>query len=148
MNVGYLAALAMEAYLDAAGLTTVTNVYAEMEDPTVDEQEVLADLPCVVISSGGAEEFPQFTGNYNFDLIVRVEASADDHTADEVEAMFDEVFSKVSTDTILADLNAAGDDFTAFGFTGGISQTPQVIEGRIRSKSIILPINACPSDIS
>lgn len=150
MNVGLKASQAAKAYLESLGLETVENIYAEVEDPSnIDQtQSITRELPCVVCFCTVGEEFPMRTGNYNCELNFRVELSADDHTADEVEEIFEEVWSNVSTDTILADLSAGANSFTAFGFTGGIGQTSQTIEGRLRIKGMVLPINCCAADIS
>ena len=150
MNVGYLASNAAKEYLAAAGLTTVSNFYAEMENPfSADEtQNNKRELPCVVCFFGAGQEYPLGTGNYSGELSIRIEANASTQTAAQLEAIFNEVWSKISTDTILDDLSSAGTDFTAFGFTGGIQQTAQVIEGRLRTKAMVLPINCCPSDVS
>jgi hypothetical protein len=153
MNIGLLAANAAKAYLTALSpaLTTVTNFYSELEDPdNADSTAKTRLLPCVICFFGGAQEYPIGTGNYSGELSIQVQASADDTTALEFAAIYDEVWSKISTDTILADLGAAGTNLTAFGFTGGIQQTAQTLdqEHRLRIKSMILPINCCPSDVS
>jgi hypothetical protein len=158
MNVGYAASKAAKAYLASLNLEKITNFYAEFEDPDNSDGNAAntRTLPCVVCFGGVGEEFPMFTGNYNIELNFKVMVSADDHTAAQLEAKFDEVWAQISTDSILSDLNAAAVDndieFTAFGFTDGIRQTAQTVEddakGRILSKSIILPINCCASLIS
>lgn len=154
MNVGLLAAQAAKAYLAALNpaLTTVTNFYAEVEDPSNSDDTAANTraLPCAICFFGGAQEYPIGTGNYSGELSIQIQASAERTTAAQFAAMYDEVWSKISTDTILADLSAAGTDFTAHGFTGGIQQTPQTFdhERNLRFKAIVLPINCCPSDVS
>lgn len=150
MNIGYLASSAAKAYLAAAALTTVEKFYAEFENPdNADGNSAdVRQLPCVLCFFSGAQEYPPRTGNYSGELTVRIEGSADDHTAAQLEAIFEEVWAKISTDTIIADLSAAQTGFTAFGFTGGIQQTAQIIDGRIRTKGIILPINCCAKDLT
>jgi hypothetical protein len=149
VNLSLLAAEAGRAYLVAQNFATVTNFYAEVEDPDAHENDpAVRDLPCVICTFSQGTEYPMGTGNYSGTLEFRMESSADDQTSAEFLAMFDEVWAKISTDTILADLSAAGTNFTAFGFTSGIEQSALKIENRIRTKSISLPINCCPSDVS
>lgn len=148
MNVGFKASQAAVAILKLATRTTVQQFYAEMEDPNlVDGTANERTHPCVICYFSDATEYPPFTGNYSGQLNIAVEASADDHTAEQVEAMFDEVWRLFAVDTILADLSAfAG--FTAIGFTGGKQQSQQTIIDRYRRKSLVLPINCCASDIT
>jgi hypothetical protein len=158
MNVGYAASKTAKAYLESLDLEAVENFYAEMEDPDNADGNTahVRELPCVICFGGVGEEFPMFTGNYNIELNFKVMLSADDHTAAQLDAIYDELWEQISTDSILADLNTAavanGIEFTAFGFTEGIHQTAQTVEddakGRILSKSIILPINCCAALIS
>lgn len=150
MNVGLLASEAAQAFLAAAGLTTVTHFYAEIEDPSSADYSTqnLRSRPCVVCFFNDAKEFPFGTGNYGGELNFRVEGSADDLLVSEFAAIFEEVWGKVYTTTILADLSAAKAGFTALAITDGVRQTAQVIEGRIRTKGLVLPINCCAKDIS
>jgi hypothetical protein len=150
MNIGLKASETAKAYLAGLDLETVENFYAEVEDPSNadDTQANQREYPCVVCYCSAGEEYPQFTGNYNCDLFFRIEASADDHTSAQLDAIFEEIWAQISTDTILSDLTAAGEDFTAIGMTGGVSQTAQSREGRTLVKSIVLPINCCAFDLS
>lgn len=154
MNVGLNASLAAKAYLESLGLETVEHIYAEIEDPSNEDQTEsnTRELPCVQCLCSVGEEYPMQTGNYNCDLVFQIEFPADDFTAVEAAEVFEEVWSNISTDSILADINAqaAADEieFTAFGFTGGIQQTQEAVDGRILSKSIILSINCCAALIS
>jgi hypothetical protein len=150
MNIGIKASEAGKAYLESLDLETVEHFYAEVEDANNADltAENERELPCVVCFCTVGEEYPMGTGNYNVDLHFQVEVSADDHTAAEISEIFDEVWENVSTDTILADLSAAGEGFTAFGFNDGIRQSPQEIDGRVRIKSMILSFNCCALDVS
>jgi hypothetical protein len=149
MNIGLSASQAGVALLQAANLTTVSNFYAEIEDPdNTDSSAHVRSLPCVVCYFSDATEYPLGTGNYSGTLFFQVEGSADDMTAAEFEAVFDEVFAAISIDTLAADISAAGDDFTCFGLTGGLQQTAQTINGRIRVKSLAVPMNCCALDVA
>ena len=150
MNIGLLASNAAKAHLESQGLATVTNFYSEIEDPeNADEnQNKVRELPCVVCFCAAAQEYPMGTGNYNVTLAFRVEASGDDTTAEEFAAIYDEVWAVVNTDTIITDLNSIGSNFTVFGLTGGVEQSTQTIEERIRIKAMTLPLNCCPRDVS
>lgn len=154
VEVGYRAALAAVGILNAApALTTVTHFYAELLDPSNDTENIANSRqhPCVVCNFQNAIEFPMFTGNFSGQLVVTVEMHDDDHTAAEKATILSDVFSRFSTNTILADLSAATSGFTAIGFTGGIQQSPLSVENagrRLLSKSIILPINCCAKTLT
>lgn len=152
MNVGYQASLAVKTLLDEASpaMTTITNFYAEVTDPNEGQpnQPIQIKHPCVRVWFSEGVENPIGTGNYSGQLNIMIEASADDHTAIETEAMFDEVWAFFYTTDILARLSAAIEDFTAHGVTGGVSQTQQDIFERWRRKTMVMPINCCAADIS
>ncbi len=155
VHIGYVASKSAVAILKAdPPLTSLTNFYSEMEDPdTADgNSNNVRDHPCAICSFESGQEVPMLTGNYNGILVIKVELSADDHTAAQAEQIFSDVFSRFSTDSIIADLSSSEAGFTAFGFWQGIQQTPQTIEGdavkRLRCKSILLPINCCASDFT
>lgn len=156
VEVGYKAALAAVGILNTApALTTITKFYAELSDPSSADGTVANTRrrPCVVCHFENAVEFPMFTGNFSGFLVVEVEMYDDDHTAAQKAAILSDVFSRFSTDTILADLSAATTGFTAIGFTGGIQQSPLAVADaqagkRLLSKSIILPINCCAKTLT
>lgn len=154
MNIGLLATSAAKAYLGALdpALTLVTNFYAEVEDPDVtgENRAKKYEYPCVICFAGAAQEYPIGTGNYSLELTFQIRARSESHTAEQFSELYEEVWAKISTDTILADLSAAADDFTILGPTEGIQQTQQTLdtERRLRIKSIVLPINCCASDLS
>ena len=151
MNVGLLASKAAVALLNSAdpALSTVTHFYAEASDPedTETNSAIVRLHPCAVCYFTDAHEYPALTGNYNGNLTIQIEASADDHTAAQFEAMFDEVWGFIVNDDIITRLSDVGEDFTAHGFWAALGQTDQTVNNRLRQKAIILPINCCPRDI-
>lgn len=151
MNVGLKASQAAKAMLAAADLETVEHFYAEIEDPNDGENNNAEQRqhPCVICWASVGQEYPPFTGNYNIDLNIMVEASADEPMAADFTAMFDEVWSVFSIDTLAEDLTeAAAGGFRCFGLTEGLQQSAMTIEDRHKRKTLVIPMNCCAKTIA
>ena len=108
---------ALRAFLRAQDLGAIENVYKGIEHPTPEEEgapPVTRKLPCVECVSQTAEAVDEQFLNWLADAEVRVRTNADDATEDEHHQLAANVFNKLTTDTLAADLTAALDDFTAF----------------------------------
>lgn len=156
MTIGLTAANAAKAYLTTKDLTTVTNFYAEIENPDSDDGNTSNNrqIPCVICFAENIEEYPPRSGNFNLSLHFRLVASKDDLTATEFDALYSEVFDAINTDTVLDDITAAATAstpviaFRAFGFWGDVQQSNVTVENRNRVVEMVLPINCCAKTIA
>jgi hypothetical protein len=149
MIVTARASEAAKEFLIAANLSTVSHIYAELEDAESGNAQITREFPCVGCFGTDASEFPPRSGNYRLNLHVMVAAKFDDCDATTFDAMCTEVFNKIHTDSIHSDLTAALANFTCFAIAGSVNQIPDVdAERRLRRMDLVLPLYACCSDIA
>lgn len=150
MTAELQASNAAKALFEGLALTEIEHVYAAIEDPDNGDGTLATEFqtPCVIFWGQNAREHPMGTGNSYVDLHARVYAHANDLTAAEFLALYDEVFSNLYTDSIATDLSAALTDFYCFGVADSVTQTGPRFEGQYRVNEMVLPIYCCPSDIS
>ena len=150
MNLGEAASEALVALLRTKSLTTVSKFYAEHNDPDQPDGNTssVREVPCVACFFLGGDESPPGFGNFNGELHCRIELSADDNTQVQFDAIFSEVWQAIYSPTLLAELNAATNNFTAFGYTAGVSQGNLVVDGRLKYKDMIFPLNCTPFKVS
>jgi hypothetical protein len=136
-------------FLVGQNLSTVSNIYSELEDADVDPTtSKVRSMPCVGFFGTDAVEFPPRSGNYKLNLHCVIAASFDDCDAASFDAMCLEVIGKIHTDSIHVDLTGAIDDFTCIALAGAVTQTPSIdTEHRLRRMDVVLPLYACCSDL-